>query len=138
MPKRFENARIALLNCPLEVEKPEFDAKLNINNPSQMQRFLDEENNMLKSRHNKDFRLRLHQLLHEIVWAKFEISLIEVFRNSSAQRVVTDDFNKVWGWTRMLAGTLDESAGDTKLPHRTIEIGTDHLREDWDNPIRPW
>jgi thermosome len=49
MPKRFENARIALLNCPLEVEKPEFDAKLNINNPSQMQRFLDEENNMLKS-----------------------------------------------------------------------------------------
>jgi chaperonin GroEL (HSP60 family) len=49
MPKRFENARIALLNCPLEVEKPEFDAKLNINNPSQMRRFLDEENNMLKS-----------------------------------------------------------------------------------------
>jgi len=49
MPKRIENARIALLNCPLEVEKPEFDAKLNINNPSQMQRFLDEENNMLKS-----------------------------------------------------------------------------------------
>jgi archaeal chaperonin len=49
MPKRIENSRIALLNCPLEVEKPEFDAKLNINNPSQMQRFLDEENNMLKS-----------------------------------------------------------------------------------------
>jgi thermosome len=49
MPKRIENARIALLNGPLEVEKPEVDAKLNINNPSQMQRFLDEENNMLKS-----------------------------------------------------------------------------------------
>lgn len=45
MPKRFENARIALVNSPLEVEKP--DAKLNINNPSQMQKFLDEENNML-------------------------------------------------------------------------------------------
>jgi thermosome len=49
MPKRIENARIALLNCPLEVEKPKFDAKLNINNPNQMQKFLDEENNMLKS-----------------------------------------------------------------------------------------
>jgi archaeal chaperonin len=49
MPKRIENARIALLNGPLEVEKPEVDAKLNINNPSQMQKFLDEENNMLKS-----------------------------------------------------------------------------------------
>ena len=53
MPKRIENARIALLNCPLEVEKPEFDTKLNISNPSQMQRFLDEENNMLKSMVNK-------------------------------------------------------------------------------------
>jgi thermosome len=53
MPKRIENAKIALLNCPLEVEKPEFDAKLNINNPSQMQKFLDEENNMLKSMVNK-------------------------------------------------------------------------------------
>jgi thermosome len=49
MPKRIENARIALLNCALEVEKPEFDTKLNINTPVQMQRFLDEENNMLKS-----------------------------------------------------------------------------------------
>lgn len=49
MPKRIENAKIALVNSPLEVEKPEFDAKLNINSPSQMQKFLDEENNMLKS-----------------------------------------------------------------------------------------
>jgi archaeal chaperonin len=49
MPKRIENARISLVNCPLEIEKPEFDAKLNINNPGQMQKFLDEENNMLKS-----------------------------------------------------------------------------------------
>jgi thermosome len=49
MPKRIENAKIALLNCPLEVEKPEFDTKLNISTPGQMQKFLDEENNMLKS-----------------------------------------------------------------------------------------
>jgi thermosome len=49
MPRRMENARIALLNCPLEVEKPEFDTKLNINTPAQMQKFLDEENNILKS-----------------------------------------------------------------------------------------
>src|SRR5918995_181334 len=49
MPKTIENARIALVNSPLEVEKPEFDAKLNISNPSQMQRFLDEENKVLGS-----------------------------------------------------------------------------------------
>lgn len=49
MPKRIENARIALLNCPLEIEKTEFDAKISIESPEQMQKFLDEENSMLKS-----------------------------------------------------------------------------------------
>lgn len=49
MPKRVSNAKIALLNCPLEIEKTEFDAKININNPEQIKMFLDEENTMLKA-----------------------------------------------------------------------------------------
>jgi len=49
MPKRIEKAKISLVNSALEIEKTEFDAKLNINSPDQMQRFLDEENKMLKS-----------------------------------------------------------------------------------------
>jgi thermosome len=49
MPKKIENAKIALLNCPLEIEKTEFDAKINIDNPEQIQKFIDEENSMLKS-----------------------------------------------------------------------------------------
>jgi archaeal chaperonin len=50
MPKRVDNAKIALINSALEIEKTEFDAKLNITSPEQMkQRFLDEENSMLKS-----------------------------------------------------------------------------------------
>ncbi|HYB03563.1 MAG TPA: thermosome subunit beta [Nitrososphaerales archaeon] len=49
MPKRVENAKIALINSPLEIEKTEFDAKLNISDPSQIKKFLDEENTMLKS-----------------------------------------------------------------------------------------
>jgi thermosome len=48
MPKRVENSKIVLLNCPLEVEKTEFDSKLNIENPDQMKRFLDEEEKILK------------------------------------------------------------------------------------------
>jgi thermosome len=48
MPKRIENAKIALLNAPLEIEKTEFDAKININSPEQMQIYIDEENKMLK------------------------------------------------------------------------------------------
>ena len=48
MPKRTQNAKIALLNAKLEIEKTEFDAKININNPEQMKLFLDEEERMLK------------------------------------------------------------------------------------------
>ena len=48
MPKRVENAKIALLNCPLEVEKTEFDAKIHIESPEEMEAFLKEEEKMLK------------------------------------------------------------------------------------------
>ncbi len=49
MPKRIENAKIAVINSPLEIEKTEFDAKININSPDQMQQFINEENRMLKA-----------------------------------------------------------------------------------------
>ena len=48
MPKRIDKAKIALLNCALEIEKTEFDAKINISSPDQMKMFLEEENRMLK------------------------------------------------------------------------------------------
>ncbi|MGB9915206.1 MAG: thermosome subunit beta [Candidatus Bathyarchaeales archaeon] len=48
MPKLVENAKIALVNGKLEIEKTEFDAKINIESPEQMKQFLDEEERMLK------------------------------------------------------------------------------------------
>ena len=53
MPKRINGAKIALINSPLEIEKTEFDAKIDINSPDQMKKFLDEENNILKDMVNK-------------------------------------------------------------------------------------
>jgi len=48
MPRRVEKAKIALVNSPLEVEKTEFDAKINIESPEQMEAFLNQEEKMLK------------------------------------------------------------------------------------------
>jgi thermosome len=48
MPKRVKTAKIALLNCPLEIEKTEFDAEIRIRDPAQMKAFLDQENRMLR------------------------------------------------------------------------------------------
>lgn len=48
MPKKVENAKIALVDSALEVKKTEIDAKIEITDPSQLHAFLDEEENMLK------------------------------------------------------------------------------------------
>jgi thermosome len=48
MPKRIEGAKIALLECALEITKTEFDAKISISDPSSMTSFLEEEERMLK------------------------------------------------------------------------------------------
>jgi len=49
MPKKIEQAKIALLESAIEVTKTEFDAKIQITDPTAMQSFLDEEERMLKS-----------------------------------------------------------------------------------------
>ena len=65
MPKRIEEAKIALVDAPLEVEKTEFDAKINIENPEQMKAFLDEEEKMLKSMVEKISKAGANVLLCE-------------------------------------------------------------------------
>jgi thermosome len=48
MPKKIERARIALISAPLEIEKTEFEAKININTPDQIRSFMAEEDSILK------------------------------------------------------------------------------------------
>ena len=49
MPKTVKNAKIALLDTPLEIKKTEIDAKIEITSPDQLQSFLDQEEKMLKN-----------------------------------------------------------------------------------------
>jgi archaeal chaperonin len=49
MPRRIDEAKIALINSPLEIEKTEFSAEIRINDPEQMQKFMEEESNILKA-----------------------------------------------------------------------------------------
>jgi len=48
MPKIKENAKIALLESALEIEKTEISAEIRIKDPSQMKAFLDQETDMMK------------------------------------------------------------------------------------------
>ena len=49
MPTKIQQAKIALLNTAMEVEKTELSAEIRINDPTQMQMFLEEENRMIKT-----------------------------------------------------------------------------------------
>ncbi|PLJ76950.1 thermosome subunit alpha [Infirmifilum sp. SLHALR2] len=53
MPKRVENAKIALLDAPLEIEKPEWTAKINVTTPEQLKMFLDQEAEILRKKVEK-------------------------------------------------------------------------------------
>ena len=48
MPNLVKNAKIALMNAALEIKKPEFDTNIRIEDPSMIQRFLSQEENVLK------------------------------------------------------------------------------------------
>jgi thermosome len=63
MPKKVENARIALLDVALEVKEPETDAQIRITSPEQMQAFLDQEQRMLKSMVEKIARVNANVVL---------------------------------------------------------------------------
>jgi len=49
MPRRVENAKIALVNRALEIKKTEFDAKINIESPDEIEAYLQQEEDMLRS-----------------------------------------------------------------------------------------
>jgi thermosome len=48
MPKRVKDATIGLLNAAMEIEKTEFDAKIQIETPDEMQAYLNREEEMLR------------------------------------------------------------------------------------------
>jgi len=48
MPKKVEDARIALLNSAIEVKETEVDAEIRITDPAQMQAFIEQEESMIK------------------------------------------------------------------------------------------
>lgn len=48
MPRKKENAKIALLDSALEIEKTEMSAEIRIRDPAQMQAFLNQETSMMQ------------------------------------------------------------------------------------------
>ena len=48
MPRSVSNAKVALVDAPFEIKKTEIESKIQINDPSQIQAFLDQEESSIK------------------------------------------------------------------------------------------
>jgi len=53
MPQVVKNAKIAIIDSALEIKNTEIDAKISITDPSQLQAFIEQEENMIKNMVNK-------------------------------------------------------------------------------------
>ncbi|MDE1857756.1 MAG: TCP-1/cpn60 chaperonin family protein [Thaumarchaeota archaeon] len=106
MPKRVEKARIALVSSPLEIEKTEFDAKISIDKPAQIQQFLDEETRMLKDMVDKVSEAGANVLLCQKGIADVAQSYLAKAGILSVRRVKESDMTKLARATgaRMVTG----------------------------------
>jgi len=131
MPKSVKNAKIALLNAKLEIEKTEFDAKININSPDQMKRFLDEEEAMLRDMANKIENSGANVIFCEKGIDDLALHFLSKKNILAVKNLSSGDMEKLAKATggAILASTKDitpDTLGEAKLVEE-IKIGDDKL-----------
>jgi len=131
MPKQVHNAKIALLNQKLEIEKTEFDAKINIENPEQMHMFLDEEERMLKEMVDQIGNSGANVVLCEKGVDDIALHFLAKRGILTAKNLSSGDMEKLAKATgaKILASTKDlssEGLGEAKLVEE-VKIGDDKL-----------
>jgi thermosome len=131
MPKKAENAKIALLDAALEIEKTEISAEIRIRDPEQMKAFLDQETKMLKDMVDKIVAsgatvvfcqkgiddMAQHFLAKEGVLAARRVkqSDMEKLAKATGARIVTD-FDDLSKQDLGAAGLVEErKIGDDKM-----------------------
>jgi len=63
MPRSISQAKVALIDSPLEIKKTEIESKIQINDPSQIQAFLDQEELAIKKMVDKIHKTRAKVLI---------------------------------------------------------------------------
>jgi thermosome len=131
MPKQVKNAKTALLNAKLEIEKTEFDAKININSPDQMKGFLDEEESMLREMTEKVAKSGANVIFCEKGIDDMALHFLAKKNIMAIKNVSSGDMEKLAKATggTIQASTKDipsEGLGEAKLVDE-VKIGDDKL-----------
>ena len=131
MPKKVENAKIALLNAKLEIEKTEFDAKININNPDQMRLFIEEEEKMLRDMVSQVEKTGANVLFCEKGIDDVALHYLAKKELAAVKNVSSGDMEKLSKATggRIVASVKElskDALGEAKLVEE-VKIGDDKL-----------
>ncbi|MBN2155792.1 MAG: TCP-1/cpn60 chaperonin family protein [Candidatus Lokiarchaeota archaeon] len=131
MKKRVENAKILLLQEALEIKKTEFDAKLSITSPDQIQSFLDQEEQMLKDMVDKIVATGANV----VICQKGIDDLVQHFLAkkgiSAVRRVKKSDLEKLSKATGGTIFTSFEGLDKTKLGKAGLFEERKVMKEDW-------
>ena len=112
MPKAVKNARIALIDSPLEIKNTETDAKIQITDPSQMQAFLDMEEKMLR------------QMVHKVLKTNSNVIFCQKGIDDVAQHFLAK--NNVYAIRRVKKSDMEKLA---KATGARIVTNLDDLKE---------
>jgi len=131
MPKQIRSAKIALINQKLEIEKTEFDAKINIESPEQMHTFLDEEERMLKEMVDQIAKSGANVVMCEKGIDDIALHFLAKRGILTVKNLSSGDMEKLAKASggKILASTKDlspEALGEAKLVEE-VKIGDDKL-----------
>ncbi len=131
MPKTVQTAKIALLNAKLEIEKTEFDAKININSPDQMQLFIEEEEKMLSDMVSQVEKTGANLLFSEKGIDDVALHFLAKKGIAAVKNVSSGDMEKLSKATggRIVANVKEltkDGLGEAKLVEE-VKIGDDKL-----------
>ena len=114
MPKNIKDAKIALLDCALEVKDTETNAEIRITSPDQLQAFLDQESKMLKEMVQKVIATGCNMLFCQKGIDDLAQHYLAKAKISATRRVKKSDMEKLAKATGAnVVSTIDEiSASD--------------------------
>ncbi len=131
MPKKKDNAKIALLDSALEIEKTEMSAEIRIRDPTQMQAFLNQETSMMQ-----EMAVKIKKSGADIVFCQKGIDdMVQHFLSKegimAARRVKESDMEKLSKATgaRIVSDLSDLKATDLGFAGKVEErkIGDDKM-----------
>ncbi|MHB8371819.1 MAG: thermosome subunit beta [Thermoplasmataceae archaeon] len=131
MPDSVKNGKIALLNAALEIKKPEFDTNIRIDDPSMIQKFLSQEESLLKEMVGKVKKSGANVLITQKGIDDLAQHYLAKEGIYAVRRVKKSDMEKLAKATgAVIASSMDELSSSDLGAAETVEqvkIGDDYL-----------